>query len=144
MLLVLGLIQNRININLSYFRSWLHIQFILWLRNFPPIHSLVDDSLRTHGWKQTVWLNRPICGFYVTAEDKVHKLLQSISKEQASLRHDMECDICRAALFNLGWYFSLQKFCHAFPISGWEALPGRGLLSLLHNGTCEAKNTNLH
>ena len=55
-----------------------------------------------------------------------------------------DCIASRVGLFNLGCYFWLHKFRHAFPISGWEALPGRGLLSLLHNGTCEAKNTNLN
>ena len=46
-------------------------------------------------------------------------------------------------LLNLGCSFWHQKFCRAPPVSGWEVLPGRGLLSLLHNGTCEAKNANL-
>ena len=50
----------------------------------------------------------------------------------------------RARHHNLGCSFLRQKFRHASPISGREALPGCGLLSLLHNGTCEAKNTNLN
>ena len=52
--------------------------------------------------------------------------------------------ILRVGLFNLGCYLWLHKFRHASPISGREALPGRGLLSLLHNGTCEAKDSNLN
>ena len=31
------MIQNRINMNVSYFRSWFLIQFTLWLWNLPPI-----------------------------------------------------------------------------------------------------------
>ena len=50
----------------------------------------------------------------------------------------------REGLFNVGWYFWLHKFRHTSPISGKDALPGHGLLCLLHNGTCEAENTNLH
>ena len=34
---VLWLIQNRMNICFSYFRSWILIQFNSWLKNFPPI-----------------------------------------------------------------------------------------------------------
>ena len=54
------------------------------------------------------------------------------------------CIISRARHRNLGCSFWRQKFRHSFPISGWEALPGHGLLSLLLNGTCDAKNTNLN